>query len=91
MLFMVIEHFKPGALPRVAERFESSGRMLPPGASYVASWLEPSGERCFQLMEAESPGLIQTWAAHWDDLVEFEIIPVQTSAEFWAEQGGSRE
>ena len=81
---MVIEHFKPGALPKVGERFRTSGRMLPPGASYVASWLEPSGARCFQLMEAESPELLQTWAAHWGDLVDFEIIPVVTSAEFWA-------
>jgi hypothetical protein len=25
-----------------------------------------------------------TWIAAWDDLVEFEAVPVQTSAEFWA-------
>ena len=84
MLFMVIERFKPGTLAPVGERFRTSGRMLPPGVEYVASWMEPNGARCFQLMEAESPELMQTWAAHWDDLVEFEITPVQTSAEFWA-------
>ncbi len=84
MLFMVIEHFKPGSLAQVGERFRTNGRMLPPGVQYVASWMEPSGARCFQLMEAESLELLQTWTSHWDDLVDFEITPVLTSAEFWA-------
>ena len=84
MLFMVIEHFKPGSLAHVGESFRTNGRMLPPGVEYLASWMEPSGARCFQLMEAENLDLLQTWATHWDDLVDFEITPVLTSAEFWA-------
>jgi hypothetical protein len=87
MLFMVIERFKPGTLPLVGERFRSRGRMLPAGASYVASWVEPDGSRCFQIMEAASEGVLQCWASHWDDLVDFEIVPVLESAEFWAKHG----
>ena len=86
MLFMVTERFKPGSLAQGGERFRTRGRMLPPGVEYVASWMEPNGARCFQLMEAESPELLQTWAAHWADLVDFETTPVQTSAEFWARE-----
>jgi hypothetical protein len=83
MLFMVIEHFKPGSTVKVGERFRQSGRMLPEGVTYHASWVDLTGARCFQIMEAASPELLQTWVRHWNDLVEFEIVPVQTSAEFW--------
>jgi hypothetical protein len=83
MLFMVIERFKPGSTSLVGERFRQNGRMLPDGITYHASWVEPSGARCFQIMEAVSLELLQTWVSRWSDLVDFEIIPVQTSAEFW--------
>ncbi len=84
MLFMVIEHFKPGSLTLIGERFQRSGRLLPEGITYHASWVESGGARCFQIMEAANSGLLQNWVSHWDDLIDFEIVPVQTSAEFWA-------
>jgi hypothetical protein len=84
MFFMVIEHFKPDSIELIGERFHRSGRMLPEGVIYHASWVEPSGARCFQIMEAASPDLLRSWASQWDDLIDFEIVPVQTSAEFWA-------
>jgi len=52
MLFMVIERFKKGDATPVGERFKKSGRMLPEGLLYRASWVDPGGARCFQLMEA---------------------------------------
>jgi hypothetical protein len=90
MLFMVIERFKPGSTALIGERFRQSGRMLPEGVTYHASWVESSGARCFQMMEAANPELLQSWVKHWEDLVDFEIVPVQTSAEFWARAGGGR-
>ncbi|MBZ5607068.1 MAG: DUF3303 domain-containing protein [Acidobacteriia bacterium] len=86
MLFMVIERYRNGDPKPVGERFKTKGRMLPDGLSYVASWLEPSGARCFQLMEAERRELFDAWISHWDDLADFEVIPVLTSAEFWAKR-----
>jgi len=83
---MVIEHFKPGSVAQIGERFERSGRMLPEGVAYHASWVESAGTRCFQIMEAADPDLLRSWASHWDDLVDFEIVPVLPSAEFWAKQ-----
>jgi hypothetical protein len=71
----------------IGEQFKQNGRMLPDGVTYHASWVEPSGARCFQIMEAASPELLQTWVSRWSDLVDFEIVPVQTSAEFWAKAG----
>lgn len=83
MLFMVIEHFRGGDATAAGERFKRAGRMLPDGVVYHASWMEPSGARCFQLMEAPSRDALNPWIAHWDDLVQFEIVPVLTSADFW--------
>jgi len=59
--------------------------MLPEGVTYHASWMDSAGARCFQIMEAPNPELLNAWASRWDDLVEFEIVPVLTSLEFWAQ------
>ena len=85
MLFMVIEHFKD--VPAIGERFARKGRMLPDGVAYHASWVEPGGARCFQIMEADSIEPIEAWASRWQDLADFEIVPVLTSQQFWAEHG----
>ena len=84
MLFMVIEHFKGGNSKLVGERFRESGRMMPEGVAYHASWIEPAGGRCFQVMEAPDAELLNVWVNHWSDLMDFEIIPVLTSKDFWA-------
>jgi hypothetical protein len=84
MLFMIIERFKHGDPRPVGERFKGNGRMLPEGVAYHASWVDSAGTRCFQVMEAQDAELLSTWASRWDDLVDFEIVPVLTSSEFWA-------
>jgi hypothetical protein len=84
MLFMVIERFKHGHPRLVDERFTRSGRMLPEGVVYHASWVDSTGTRCFQLMEAPHPELLDAWVSRWDDLIDFEVVPVLTSADFWA-------
>lgn len=83
MLFMVIETFRDGNAKAVGERFKQKGRMLPDGVTYHASWMEGDGKRCFQVMEAADLVLLEKWSRQWKDLVDFEIIPVQTSAEYW--------
>jgi hypothetical protein len=81
MLFMVIEHFRPGRAPDVYRRFRDRGRMAPGGVQYVASWVDLDFQRCFQVMDADSEGALREWTLNWDDLIDFEIIPVRTSAE----------
>src|SRR5256885_1571955 len=81
MLFIVIERFKSReACKATYARFAERGRMLPDGLCYVDSWVEENLERCFQLMETEDPHLFDKWIACWSDLVEFEIVPVTSSA-----------
>jgi hypothetical protein len=81
MLFMVIERFRDGDADAVYRRFHEQGRMLPDGLRYIESWTASAFDRCFQLMECDEPHLFQEWVARWQDLVEFEIVPVVTSKE----------
>ncbi|HYW73366.1 MAG TPA: DUF3303 family protein [Pyrinomonadaceae bacterium] len=81
MLFMVIERYKDDVAEAVYRRFREHGRMMPEGLEYIDSWVEPNYDRCFQLMSADDPSLFQQWISHWDDLVNFEVIPVITSKE----------
>ena len=83
MLFMVIEYFKNNDFAATGERFRRQGRMMPDNLIYHASWIDGSGARCFQVMEGPSVEAFKEWTRRWDDLVDFEIIPVQTSSEFW--------
>ena len=79
MLLMVIEKFRNHDAAAVYRRFRDNGRMLPDGLKYVDSWVEATFGRCFQLMECDGVKLLQQWIAHWDDLVDFEIVKVVNS------------
>jgi len=81
VLFMVIEHFRPGRAADVYRRFRDHGRLAPPQVRYLSSWVDFEFRRCFQVMEAESEELLREWIANWEDLCDFEIVPVRTSAE----------
>ena len=80
MQYMIVENFRDGPTP-VYARFRSQGRLAPAGLQYLNSWVSADGARCYQLMECDEPGLLEAWMAAWRDLVEFEVIPVISSAE----------
>jgi hypothetical protein len=84
MLYMVIEHLAPEKMNAMADRFHQQGRLLPEGVAYKTSWIDERGTRCYQVMEAENRALLDQWIARWNDLVDFEVVRVVTSAEFWA-------
>jgi hypothetical protein len=81
MLYLVIEDFRNGDAAPVYARFREAGRMMPDGLRYVASWVTVDVRRCFQVMECDDPSLLAQWMARWEDLIEFEVVPVMTSAE----------
>jgi len=81
MLYMIIEHFKNKDPLPVYKRFHERGRLAPEGLQYVSSWVDETLARCFQLMETERPESLDEWIANWNDLVDFEVYPVITSAE----------
>ncbi len=85
---MIIERFKNGDIGPVGERFKTAGRMMPDDVKYISSWIDLPGAVCYQLMEAESLDRLKPWIDNWRDLVDFEVIPVLTSAEFWVRRSG---
>lgn len=81
MLFMVVEHFRDGNPAPVYRRFRDGGRLAPAGLTYVSSWVTADLQRCFQVMECDNRALLDAWMASWNDIVDFEVITVITSAE----------
>lgn len=81
MIYLIVENFRAGDPVPVYRRFRDQGRLAPDGLHYLASWVTHDWRRCFQIMECESPELLEQWMAQWRDLVDFEVTPVMTSAE----------
>ena len=81
MLYMIIENYRNGDSSAVYQRFREKGRLAPEGLEYVSSWVTPDMTRCYQIMRCDDRSLLDEWMSHWNDLVEFEIIPVITSAD----------
>lgn len=81
MLFMIIERFRNNDAIPVYRRFRDRGRLAPDGLTYVSSWVDTRLASCYQLMEANDASLIDRWIANWDDIVDFEVVPVMTSKE----------
>ena len=81
MLYMVIEDFRDGDPVPVYRRFRDHGRGQPEGLVYHASWVSHDLTHCYQLMECDDPALLDQWMLRWSDVMNFEVVPVVTSAE----------
>jgi hypothetical protein len=79
MLYMVVEHFKDA--PAIYRRLREKGRLMPEGLEYVSSWIDGNVKICWQLMRTEDESLFQRWIDNWKDLMDFQVVPVRTSAE----------
>ncbi len=81
MLYMIIERYRPGKAKDLYKRFEEKGRMLPDGVLYINSWIDSYLRTCYQVMESETEQKLQHWISNWNDLADFEVIPVISSAQ----------
>lgn len=81
MLYMIVEDFRDGDAAPVYRRFRDRGRLAPDGLRYVSSWVTLDLRRCWQVMECDDEELLREWISNWDDIVDFEVIPVMTSAD----------
>jgi hypothetical protein len=81
MLFLVIEHFRNGDPGPVYARFRERGRLAPDGLRYVSSWVTTDYAHCYQVMECDDRALLDQWISAWNDIVEFVVLPVVTSAD----------
>jgi Protein of unknown function (DUF3303) len=78
---MVIERFVGGDPAPVYRRFREQGRLAPAGLEYRGSWVTSDLTRCYQVMECDDRGLLESWLTQWSDLVDFEVVEVVTSSE----------
>lgn len=78
---MIIEEFRDGDPVPVYRRLRESGRQLPAGLTYVGSWVTEDLTRCYQVMECEDCRVLDEWMSLWEDLVQFELVPVVESSE----------
>jgi hypothetical protein len=78
---MVIERYHEGKAKMLYQRFSEKGRMMPEGVQYINSWINEEVTVCYQLMESDSIEGLQQWISNWSDIVDFEVIPVISSAE----------
>ena len=81
MQYMIVERFKPDTAKIIYQRLQELGRMMPEGLVYIDSWISTDLTLCFQLMECDDVNLFDEWTSRWDDLMDFEIIPVLSSEE----------
>jgi hypothetical protein len=83
MRYMIVEEFRDAVA--VYRRLRDLGRQEPSGLTYVASWVTPDMTRCYQVMETEDRALLDAWMSLWDDVIEFEVVPVVSSEKAQAE------
>jgi hypothetical protein len=81
VLFLVIERFRDADPIPVYRRFRERGRLAPEGLRYHGSWVTEDLTRCYQVMECADRALLESWMAAWRDLVDFDVLPVMSSAE----------
>lgn len=81
MLYMIVERFRGGDAVPVYRRFRDRGRLAPEGLRYVGSWVTRDLRLCYQVMECADRSLLDEWLGHWNDLVEFDVVEVMTSAD----------
>jgi uncharacterized protein DUF3303 len=79
--FMIIEHYRNRDPVPVYRRFRDRGRLAPEGITYIGSWITEDLALCYQVMECRDRALLDAWMENWHDLVDFEVIPVVSSAE----------
>ena len=81
MTYMIVEKYRSGKSKDVYHRFAERGRMLPDDVTYINSWISEDLTTCYQVLEAPGIEKIEEWISNWNDLVDFEVIPVISSAQ----------
>lgn len=80
--YMVVENYKKDCFDKIYERYNSKGRLFPEGLHFLNSWVNKDKNICFQLMESNDPTLFSIWFKEWEDLVNFELYPIDWNAKY---------
>lgn len=78
MLFMITYVFGSEIRNEVQERFKSTGGLPGPGVTMRGRWHSLDGNNGFILAESTDSVAIGKWIQEWNDLLEFDVTPVNT-------------
>lgn len=81
MQFMIVEQFRNADPLPIYRRFRDHGRLAPEGLRYIASWVDETLQRCFQILETDDRRLLDQWMENWSDIADFQVFPVMSSKE----------
>ena len=81
MQFLNVERLRGGDPVPGYRRFRDRGRLALDGVRYLSSWVTTDLSTCYQVMDCDDSTRLEQGMANWTDLVEFQVIPVVTSAE----------
>lgn len=76
MHFITMWTFTPERRDAATQRFGETGAPAPDGVTMLSRWHDVAGGRGFAVCEADDAMLIAKYCREWNDLLEFEIVPV---------------
>ena len=80
MLYMLTAVYPPERRDAVLERFAEIGVAAPEGIKIVGQWFAIGG-RTFEVIETDDMVVLGKWLHLWDDLMSFDLIPLNTLEE----------
>ena len=76
MHFMITYAFSNDVRNTAQERFKKTGGTPGEGVKMLGRWHALGGGHGFVLIESNDTVAIGKWMQEWNDLLEFEVIPV---------------
>jgi len=78
MLFMITYAFVPEIRDEAQQRFKKTGGLPGAGVKMLGRWHNLGGHSGFILVESNDSVAIGKWIQEWTDLLEFDIVPVNS-------------
>lgn len=78
MIFLTTYTWTPENRDAIVARFKSTGGIPPAGVKLLHRWTSLAGGRGFAVTEADDPVAAASFCYAWNDLMRFEMVPVQT-------------
>jgi len=76
MKFMITYEIRPENRSASGKRFLETGGGPPAGVTMLGRWHRAAGLAGFVLCESSNAEAIGNWVYEWNDLLNFEVIPV---------------
>ncbi len=76
MKYMITFPIEKDTFKEAVARFLDNGGLPPAGVTMLGRWHALGGGEAFILAETDDPRGIYRWVAGWNDLLDFQVVPV---------------